>query len=418
MLDCAIKANAVEMVQYLLSQKANVNALNSKGTPPLTIAILRLKGLYTRQTANASKENSAEKMEKILDLLLEEPSIDLNIQNSQGWTAGVLATPCDKIVKRLISKGASLNYCNKNGNSPLQYYIAKQDHESINSLLEIKVNPNLGSPSPLSQAIYNNDPILLKKLIDVGAKAFEADGKGNVPIIEAVFKASPEIVEILLKLKDKDLQVVDQAGINPLIAALISGNQKKLQTLHEQNAPLPIVLHYPPTYLNTAFSLLSARKGCNSIIELLEGHPDSNSQVLLYLFNTVIQNSHSFIDEHEILLTYFLSNARALFLKNTDGMMTLLNFIKSPDIDTKLKKKLVEGFNFAEKLPFGKDDLFNYIIKSNNLELVEYAIENGANVHGTAPKTHPLPLQAVDLNSSAGKEIFKLLVSRGANLSQ
>lgn len=149
----AVKFDDVSEVKTLLKSGVNPNLLDSKGNPMLVLAI---------------REKSA----KVTDLLLSEPSIDVNLTNKSGENALMMASFDGQfpVVKALvIDKKAAVN---KTGWAPI-HYAATNGHLQITQFLIANgAMVNALSPSettPLMMSVSSGNELLIKLLLDNGA---------------------------------------------------------------------------------------------------------------------------------------------------------------------------------------------------------------------------------------------------------
>jgi ankyrin repeat protein len=95
-----------EQVADLLKNKADVNLKSRDGCVPVQLAIM--------------KEHS-----EIALMILEDKNIDVDVQDSEGNTAlhcvAASRSPDEKVLRRLLEKGASLNIVDNDGHSPFYY---------------------------------------------------------------------------------------------------------------------------------------------------------------------------------------------------------------------------------------------------------------------------------------------------------
>lgn len=173
----AVKFDDVSEVKSLLKSGVNPNLLDPKGNPMLVLAI---------------REKSA----KVTDLLLSEPSIDVNLTNKSGENALMMASfdgqfPVVKVL--VIDKKAAVN---KTGWAPI-HYAATNGHLQITQFLIANgAMVNALSPSettPLMMSVSSGNELLIKLLLDNGADLRMRNHEGYTAIDVAQMFGKDEI---------------------------------------------------------------------------------------------------------------------------------------------------------------------------------------------------------------------------------
>jgi ankyrin repeat protein len=173
----AVKFDDVAEVKSLLKSGVNPNLLDPKGNSMLVLAI---------------REKSA----KVIDLLLSEPSIDVNLTNKSGENALMMASFDGQfpVVKALvIDKKAAVN---KTGWAPI-HYAATNGHLQITQFLIANgAMVNALSPSettPLMMSVSSGNELLIKLLLDNGADLRMRNHEGYTAIDVAQMFGKDEI---------------------------------------------------------------------------------------------------------------------------------------------------------------------------------------------------------------------------------
>lgn len=149
----AAKFDDVSEVQSLLKAGVSPNVLDPKGNPMLIVAI---------------RDKSA----KVTDLLLANPSINVNLPNKSGENALMMAAFDGDMatVKMLVlNKKAAVN---KPGWAPIHYAATNGHLQIVQFLMANGAMINALSPSettPLMMAIGSGNDDLIKYLLDNGA---------------------------------------------------------------------------------------------------------------------------------------------------------------------------------------------------------------------------------------------------------
>lgn len=148
----AAKFDDVSEAQSLLATGFNPNTLDAKGNPMLFVAI-------------------REKSYKVIDLLLENQSINVNLPNKSDETPLMIASIDGELLvdKQLVQKGAQIN---RPGWTPLHYACSTGKYEVAQYLVANGAMVNALSPSyttPLMMAVNSGNDLLIKFLLDNGA---------------------------------------------------------------------------------------------------------------------------------------------------------------------------------------------------------------------------------------------------------
>ncbi|MCE2982533.1 MAG: ankyrin repeat domain-containing protein [Parachlamydia sp.] len=395
LLDLAIQADSVEFVEHAL-RLIDPNIVNPNGMTPLHLAVSRLKEAYQQQAkAVQNEDKTVKKREKILDLLLTHPKINVEVK-SKGWPPLVAALPHPTLVNKLIEKGANLGIC-------IDLFVSRQDYESVELLLELKADPN--GFQALAKAVNINDLGLVQKLLQAGA---EVDVSA---LNEAIFKASPAIVQLLIETESCPLRE-NVGGITPMFAALITGNDEKIKMLKEKNAPLPESFYSHAAELSGIFERFLLSDDRAGLAELVQVSHNFNftCEMIKYLLDK------NFITLLKEVIAQDNIDVNALGQCNVEGFQgdsTILQFLLQRTQDS----ELIE-LSFHKVTDFNKADFFNALIKQGRLDWIKSAVEQkGAKIQGSGEPGQTLPLQSTDLTTEAGQQIFKWLVEQGADLN-
>ncbi|QWE29585.1 ankyrin repeat domain-containing protein [Polynucleobacter sp. AM-7D1] len=149
----AAKFDDVSEVQSLLKAGISPNTLDPKGNPMLIVAI-------------------RDKSKKVTDLLLANPTTNVNLANKSGENALMMAAfdgdlPTVKML--VLDKKASVN---KQGWAPIHYAATNGHLQIVEFLMAHGARVNAFSPSettPLMMAIGSGNEQLIKYLLDNGA---------------------------------------------------------------------------------------------------------------------------------------------------------------------------------------------------------------------------------------------------------
>ncbi len=227
----AVLSGDVNLVDHLIENGADLSQITPKSKRmPLHIA--------------ASKGNV-----NLVKQLLKSKNIDIDAVDKRGLTPLMLAFKFPEIFDILLKKKANLEHKTNTGTTLLSGCARNYSFENLKRLIKAGADPNGGKPSALIRGIIRKDPKFVEELLNGGGKPFDKDQSGRVPLIEAIKRSTPDIVNILLKHKECNVNVIDNKGVTPLIAALFIKNQEKIDALVEKG----ITLLLPKELTETSF---------------------------------------------------------------------------------------------------------------------------------------------------------------------
>jgi ankyrin repeat protein len=178
-------------------------------------------------------------LEVIADLLPRIGDVDQPADN--GKTA-LMATARDgaaTLTKTLIEAGADVNAVNQNGGTVLMFAAVSGDETTAELLLQQGAAVNAQSSngwSALTMAAVKNHLAVAQQLVEHGADVNLPDIYGWTPLMRAVFEQREEMVRLLLKQPDIDLERHNDHGQTALHLAVIQGYETLAAVLLEQGA--------------------------------------------------------------------------------------------------------------------------------------------------------------------------------------
>ena len=440
----ALENNHLPFVQYLVENKVDMDAKDRIGSSLLFIAM----------------EN---KNLDLLKILLAQPTIDLKAKTPAGNTPIVYSVfqgykeaydlLCEKGAKDLIYAEST------DGATPLAKAARAENLKAVDFLLNEKADPNAGSPSPLVCAVRMNNLALAKKLLLAGGNPCLKDKAGDVPLVEAILRAAPEMVKLLLDHNTDSLNVTDRAGLSPFEAALYIGNREKIKMLaHRITKQDSFKLPENSRWVDKFFKRIEVSSDWEALKQIMLCFPDGLWELELYMVRHFLSSCnfnpeliHDWIQSQSLHLNIChpfhrsLSIRRKIFqsifnayqenetlhFQGKELIRTCLNTARESEhflkdckilIDTIIRQELedslkiqwlkfvLEEIHDFSKLP-SHEELFNNIISCEDLDIVKLAVSKGASVHGT-PKIER-PLQAAIGN----RTLFTWLVEQGANVN-
>ena len=342
-----------DIVELLLANKSEVNAVDSDGRTPLHLAA------YTGQTDVAG--------------LLLTNGADVNTFDRGGWTPLHTAVAENKkdMVQWLLAHKADVNAMTKDGQSPL--YVAARN--SYLNLVEL----------------------LLANGADVNASGFD----GWTPLHAAVVEANNQDIVELLLTKKAYVNAADNEGRTPLHMASRRGYTNIVELLRQHGGQ-------DTTPANTAI-LDAAEDGDLKTAEaLLEKNPalvftkDNHGWTPLLL---AVKNGH--IDLAQLLLT----NKADVNAKDKEGEIPLHWAIMSVNPKDLVKLLLATGADFNAKDREGKTPLHLAVLYWwQDPNIAELLLDKGADVNAR-DNNGQTPLRLA--TAGGDKDVAKLLRDHG-----
>ncbi|XP_063914008.1 uncharacterized protein LOC135130538 isoform X1 [Zophobas morio] len=237
----AAQYEQIEVLQYLLSNKSNVNVSKKNGWTPLLVAVQK-------------------SFMAVIQLLVEHKA-DVNMPNKDGY--GPLYVAARKgnleVAKYLISKGAKVNMVGKNGEGPL-YIAAKFGYlQVVKLLIHKQANVNAVKTNgwtPLTIAIKNGHLQVVKLLMETNPVCNSNSIMGSIwkpmtpmtwkrklhqPLDIAAQNGSVEMAEFLLT---KGVKLNADDSQNPLYQAVCCGRVDMAKLFIKHGAKIkPRVVH-------------------------------------------------------------------------------------------------------------------------------------------------------------------------------
>lgn len=265
LLHLAAEGGYREMVEFLLTQGAEINARDKDGDTPLHVAAfeghLEVVELLIAQGADV---NARDKFgytplrdpiisghQKIVELLIAKGAEvdtpdEINTPDNKGNTLlhHAAGSGRKELVELLLAKGAEVNTRNQEGETPLLMATVSNDREVIELLVshgaEVNVQEKSYGSTPLHQAAKGGNkevanPQIVQLLLAKGAKLEVKDNDGNTPLGWASAYGHEEVVELLLA-HGADLKTKNNYGCGPLHNAALNGYQKVAEILLKHGA--------------------------------------------------------------------------------------------------------------------------------------------------------------------------------------
>ncbi len=209
-----------EILKMFLERKdIEIDGQSRRGETPLYQAVQRKRLPAAKMLLNAGAnpnvptyENqtalswaAAEGSEESIELLLNQPSIDLEIPDKFGQTPLLRAADAGhtKCVRMLIDKGANVKHADNEGRTALSLAAIK-GHKVVAKLLlknhaEINAQDEKGN-TPLALAAEKNHDAVVRFLLESGANADLADEDEETPFEKARDRHMDQIVEVFKEI--------------------------------------------------------------------------------------------------------------------------------------------------------------------------------------------------------------------------
>ncbi len=259
----AASLGCIDVLEYLISQGANIDALGKNNESALIKAI-------------KCKELSAVKC-------LIKHNANIKILDKNNWTIlhHAVETQSIPILKYLLTLNLNINAKSKLGKTTLHVAADTEDNQTalqiVDLLIEHGANPNetdKDGVSVLMYAVFSDNLNAVKLLLDHNADLNLSDSDGDTPLFGAIYRANTQMATFLIE-EGADITVKNKKKQTPFECAIANDCSEIIRYFVENK-----LIHYTPNsnkkYSNTIE--LTAEE----IIKL----PQTNPELLQHLIIT------------------------------------------------------------------------------------------------------------------------------------
>lgn len=372
----AVTDGNLEMVKLLLTlgDRIKLDATQEYGITPLQIAAS--KGFYeivevllqVHEKIGLNQPNiengptalmfsACERHSKIADLIINTPGCDLNVQESEGNTALIMATSNSevKIVKSLIEAGCDLNLVNKSGDTALMMAVKAENKEIIQLLLDQKQKLELNARgesglNALMLACQFNfveivNLLLAQPGINVNQRNYE---NGPTAILVAASEGNLQIAQALIGA-GADVDMQDKKGCTALMVAAANDHVAVAQLLINVGANINLTDNERHTAL-----IFACRNNHVNTVEVIVSNPKCDP---------------NFMDE--------------------EGKTALISAVDNNNLEvTQLLIQYGQNLNLDKKAKDIGPTALLYAVYHGNMSIVKVLIEAGSNVNTSDHADH------------------------------
>ncbi len=141
-------------------------------------------------------------------------------------------------IMELVQKGAQLDACDDDGNTPLHLAMENYSSDAAGALIEAGANTvaqNDSGHTPLHVAVKVSYDMVTQLMLQPGKNVDARDNQWTTPLMHAARHGSRATVELLLKL-GADVNATDYSGETAIMHAAYTGNADAMRGLLSANA--------------------------------------------------------------------------------------------------------------------------------------------------------------------------------------
>ena len=252
----ACRRGHVEAVRYLLDQGADINAVSARGSTPMFEAVLhnnkevvdllveqdalKINAVHTKERDRTALMLAASRGgSELISSLLEHAYIEINKQDSAGYTALCLAAQSGfgDSVRELVESeadGFDINVTNKSGYSALFLAAMNGDCEMVKLLLRNGADPSLRDTvngTALLRAVDFGQIDVVELLLNDERTEYEDLKNDGCDLLISASRHGFAKIITLLHIKGVDLDGRDRTGQTALHYASLEGKLDVVQDL-------------------------------------------------------------------------------------------------------------------------------------------------------------------------------------------
>ena len=211
--------NRVQIVESLIAAGARVDGAASSGATPL---------MFAAAVGNTD----------VMDVLISKGA-DINARTENRETVAlctVLGCEADKM-EELIVAGIDVDEMTKDGLTALMAAVQVVDADMVDTLIRAHadVNASVGEDTVLHFAAAYGNKRIIDSLVRAGARVDAAYGKGETPLVSAIYNENVETVKALISAH-ANVNAPDTDGRTPLMHAAYMGNEEIVEALISAHA--------------------------------------------------------------------------------------------------------------------------------------------------------------------------------------
>ena len=259
----------------------------------------------------------------------------------------------------------------------------EQIKKAIENGADVNEDREYGS-TPLIFAAYEGHLDVIKCLVENGADVNEARESGFTPLITAALKGHLDVIGYLVG-NGAEVDKADNNGTTPIHIAAQNGRLEVVNLLLENGAKIDNANNHYKTPLNIALE-----KNHSQIAELFRQNGADNKKADISYWEKTCKNIFDAIKNNNLK-----NLQKAIKDGGGDGINHIIN-------DEKY------GLNYKGHTPL------LFAIKEGNLKIVEFLLQNGAEVDRIVERDNPLHYAT----KKGNLELIKLLFSHGADVNK
>lgn len=363
LLHFASKNGDLKLTEYLIEKGLNPQSKNKLDLTPLAVA-----------TKNGHR--------KLIDYYGNKGMTNLNVKDDKGYTPMMRAIKnCDfQEVKRLHELGANINNINPYGKT-IPCFKEEVVKYIVENGGEIDKKMSSFNETYLFKAVDRGRYDLAKFLLKNGADPNTKNTFDRPPLYEAISDKNLEMVKLLVENKANVNALISNWGDKNILSHAIYKEDKRIiEYLKEKGAILPGEKNKEPKQAPAKSDLLKGVKYQN--IKLVEQAISTPSKFTLSEKEKEDVLAFVFIEKHDQLLKYLITNkvVSANYSDKFNGESLLIMLVKNSSSTSIIETILRSGAEIDGQDKKKKTALI-YAAENNNLELVKYFAEHGADLN-------------------------------------